>query len=1162
MIPRMKIFSDSLHKIAYATDASAYREIPKGVAYPETVQDIQDLIALAARKGTHLIPRAGGTSIAGQVVGDGIVVDVTRHFNRVLEINAEEKWVRTQPGVIRDVLNAALKPYGLFFSPETSTTSRCCVGGMFGNNSCGSHSLIYGSTRDHVLEATGVLSDGSVEVFKEYTLAQLEERFGARFWEGEPSSLAGRIYAQLIRWSEDERTRRLIEDNYPDRSLRRRNCGYAIDEVIEGLTGRWADGSGLQEINPSGNAVLNRLSTGPANASAAGSTQAPEPAEPRINLCKLLAGSEGTLAFITEIKLSLDPLPPAGKMVVCAHCDSLEKSYQANLVALKHSPAAVELIDGKILDLARSNPSVSRLMSVVQGAPAALLVTELYGEDLDARATALEDDLQSQGLAYACTRAYGAEVGKVWELRKAGLGVLGGMKGDARPVGVIEDTAVAPERLPEYLKDFGGILDEMGLGCVFYGHISTGELHLRPILNLKTAEGRRQFREIAERTAVLVRRHKGSLSGEHGDGRLRGEFIPLMYGDEVYQMMRALKRCWDPSGVFNMHKIVDTPPMDQFLRGSGVPTTAEGVERPAIETALASDKTYYNWRAVFDECHTPGVSGVRSQAHALLCSVEQCNGSGDCRKSNVSGGTICPAYRVSQDETRTTRARANVIREILTRGWDSEVFRGAEEASAAEEASVAREASAVGEVSAADAQNSVAQTQKQSNCVSGAQISPSQTQNQPNCVSGAQIPPSQTQKRQKRVSGAAVDTIFAAPELAEVLESCLSCKGCLGECPSGVDMTRLKSELLQQKYDRHGMPLRSWAFARMSLFEGFGSWVRPLYNYFASAKWSSALLKRILQFAPARNIPTLSQITMRKLVRQDGRRTCEHGGPQAAAVRLQPKVYLFADEFTNYQEAELGLTFARLLRALGYEVEIPRHRESGRAAISKGDLRRARRLACANVELLADIVSEDVPLVGIEPSCILSFRDEYPDLVPPELRDKARSLGHNCLLYDEFLAREIAAGRISADAFRREVLQVWLHGHCHQKALVGIEKTATVLRTLLPDAELHVIPSGCCGMAGSFGYEREHYETSMAIGEMVLFPAVRSAAAASPDALLRAPGEGRNGALRSERAGGQRPLNASIAILAPGTSCRQQILDGTGVQALHPVELLYRSLKA
>ena len=1034
----MKIYSDSLHKIAYATDASAYREIPKGVAYPETVQDIQDLISLATRKGTHLIPRAGGTSIAGQVVGDGIVVDVTRHFNRILEINAGERWVRTQPGVIRDVLNAALKPYGLFFSPETSTTSRCCVGGMFGNNSCGSHSLIYGSTRDHVLEATAVLSDGSVEVFKEYTLAELEARFGPKFWLGEPASLAGRIYAQLIAWAEDEEVVRLVADNFPDPSLRRRNCGYAIDEVLLSIQG------GCRSLEPASQAKARLNAPGGDRDGAEGDVGRSGAAgvangalrserirgQRPLNLCRLLAGSEGTLAFVTEIKLSLDPLPPAGKMVVCAHCDSLEKSYQANLTALRHNPAAVELIDGKILTLARSNPGVSRLMSCVKGSPAALLVTELYGEDLDARASALEADLLAEGLAYDFTRAYGAAVGQVWELRKAGLGVLGGMKGDARPVGVIEDTAVAPERLPAYLRDFGEILDEMGLGCVFYGHISTGELHLRPILNLKTDEGQRQFREIAERTAALVRRHKGSLSGEHGDGRLRGEFIPLMYGTQVYEMMRSLKRCWDPQGVFNLHKIVDTPPMDQFLRGSGVPVTTDGVELPAVETALAADKTYYNWRAAFDECTTPGVSGVRSQGHALLCSVEQCNGSGDCRKTNLSGGTICPAYRVSGDELRTTRARANVIREVLTRGVEGKVFE--------------------------------------------------------------------------------------APELAEVLDSCLSCKGCLGDCPSGVDMTRLKAELLQQKYARHGMPLRSWAVARMADVERLGSLVAPLYNYFASAKWSSALLKGILKFAPARSIPALSRRTMRALVKSESKGSGR-------------KVYLFADEFTNYQEAELGLTFARLLRALGYEVEIPRHRESGRAAISKGDLKRARRIAKANVELLAGIVTEETPLVGIEPSCILSFRDEYPDLVPPQMRETARTLGRNSLLFDEFLAREIAAGRIRPESFQTENLKLWLHGHCHQKALVGIEKTASVLRSLLPEAELHVIPSGCCGMAGSFGYEKEHYETSLAIGEMVLFPAVRKA--------------------------------ADAVVLAPGTSCRQQILDGTGIRALHPVELLFRSLR-
>ena len=1041
----MKIFTDSLHKIAYATDASAYREIPKGVAYPETVQDIQDLISLAARKGTHLIPRAGGTSIAGQVVGDGIVVDVTRHFNRILEINAEERWVRTQPGVIRDVLNAALKPYGLFFSPETSTTSRCCVGGMFGNNSCGSHSLIYGSTRDHVLEATAVLSDGSIEVFKDYTLAELEARFGPKFWLGEPESLAGRIYAQLVAWSEDEETVRLIADNFPDPSLRRRNCGYAIDEVLS---------------------------------------------DP-INLCKLLAGSEGTLAFVTEIKLSLDPLPPAGKMVVCAHCDSMDKSWYANLVALRHDPAAVELIDGKILALARSNPGVSRLMTNVIGEPAALLVAELYGDDLEQRASALEKELQAEGLAYAFTRAYGAEVGTVWELRKAGLGVLGGMKGDARPIGVIEDTAVAPERMPAYMKDFGAILDDMGLDCVYYGHISTGELHLRPILNLKTAEGRRQFREIAERTAVLVRAHKGSLSGEHGDGRLRGEFIPLMYGTQVYKMMRSLKRCWDPAGVFNLHKIVDTPPMDEFLRGSGVPVTAEGVERPAVETELSSDKTYYNWRAVFDECTTSGVSGVRSQAHALLCSVEQCNGSGDCRKSNISGGTICPAYRVSGDEVRTTRARANVIREILTRGWDSEVFTA--------------------------------------------------------------------------VGAPASGSVFDIPDLAEVLDSCLSCKGCLGECPSGVDMTRLKAELLQQKYARHGMPLRSWAVSRMASVERLGSLVAPLYNYFASARWSSALLKRILQFAPARSIPALSRRTMRALVRAESDAPDRRGCRKAKNTFLHPspsperKVWLFADEFTNYQEAELGLTFARLLRALGYEVEIPRHRESGRAAISKGDLKRARRIAKANVELLSGIVSEETPLVGIEPSCILSFRDEYPDLVPPAMREEARGLARNCLLFDEFLAREIEAGRIRPESFQGGELKLWLHGHCHQKALVGVEKTASVLRSLLPDADLHVIPSGCCGMAGSFGYEKEHYETSLAIGEMVLFPAVRKAVVTDGPARCSESGEDPcRGMLSSQH---PRPVSSTV-ILAPGTSCRQQILDGTGVRALHPVELLWRQLKA
>ena len=972
------IFTDRIHRLAYATDASAYREMPEGVAYPRTEEDIRELVVEARRRGTCLIPRAAGTSLAGQVVGKGIVVDI-KGWNKILEINAEERWARVQPGVVRDELNLALKPYGLLFTPETSTSNRCCIGGMFGNNSCGTHSLVYGSTRDHVMACKGVLSDGTD--FDTTRVCDTEYR-NAR-------PLLDAILMQLESWRDDPATCRLIEENYPDKSLRRRSCGYAIDEAL-----------------------------------------------PETDLCKLLAGSEGTLAFITEITVSLDPLPPKEKMVVCAHCNTLEASFLANLVALKHRPAAVELMDGKILELSFQNIELKRNTTFVEGLPAALLIAEFWGdsrEEIDRQAQAFEEDAEASGLVYTCTRVYGAEVAKVWDLRKAGLGVLSGMKGDAKPIGVIEDTAVAPERLPAYMKDFGEMLDRLKTSCVYYGHISTGELHLRPILNIKTGEGRKLFRDIARETALLVRKHMGSLSGEHGDGRLRGEFIPLMYGPEVYALMQEVKRCWDPEGVFNRNKIVDTPPMDEGLRFDvGQQYSVEGV------------KTYYNWRAVFDECKVEGASGVRSQAHALMCSIEQCNGAGACLKSNLIGGTMCPAYKESADELRSTRARANILREALTRGDG-----------------------------------------------------------------------------------------FSDPAVAEILDSCLACKGCLSECPSNVDMTRLRSEILQQKYDRHGTPLRSWMVARMPRFEALGAVVRPLYNFFASWNPSAALIKRLIRFSADRQIPTLSRYSMRRLVSMER---------QPAAGRL---VYLFADEFTNHEEAELGLTFVRLLNRLGYRVEVPKHVESGRAAMSKGCLRLAKKYAIRNVSLLKDKISTEVPLVGIEPSCILSFRDEYPDLVPPEMRSDAQALGRNCLLFDEFLMREVRAGRIRPDAFREVRADIWLHGHCHQKSLVGVGLTADLLR-MIPGAVVHVIPSGCCGMAGSFGYEKEHYATSMAIGEMVLFPTVRKAM----DKAL--PG-------RSSDTSSTGPRLTLVA--APGTSCRHQILDGTGFQARHPLEILYDSLK-
>lgn len=961
----VEVFTDNIHRIAYSTDASAYREIPVGVAYPKSREDLRELINLARERKTCLIPRAGGTSIAGQVVGNGIVVDVSKHFNHILEINAEERWARVEPGVVRDELNLALNPYGLFFSPETSTSNRCCIGGMFGNNSCGTHSLVYGSTRHHILQVKGFLSDGS-----EFDTEVRDES----------NPLLHKIYTQLESWKTDPAMRELIEKNYPVKSLKRRSCGYAIDEALAGE---------------------------------------------RIDLCKLLTGSEGTLAMVYEIKVSLDPLPSPETMVVCAHCDSLEQSFLANLVALRHNPVAVELMDGKVLELSKDNPEACKNRFFVEGDPAALIIAEFNGNDMESNASALEEDLKRESLAYTCTRVYGKEVSRVWNLRKSGLGVLSGMKGDAKPIGVIEDTAVAPEVMPAYMADFRAMMKRIGLDCVYYGHIGTGELHLRPIINIKTAEGKLKFREVAEETAKLVRKHKGSLSGEHGDGRLRGEFIPLMYGEECYQLMREVKKCWDPDGVFNRGKIVDTPRMDEWLR-------FQIGQSYCLEKEIGSDSTCFNWRAAFDECKVEKSSGVKSQTHALMCSIEQCNGAGDCRKSQLIGGTICPAFKVSEhEELQTTRARANLLREILTNGLDGK------------------------------------------------------------CLE--------------------------ASELQDVLYSCLACKGCKGECPSNVDMARIRAEVLQQIYKKEGTPLRSWMVARMAKFESWGSIVTPLYNFAASWKPSASLIKMFVGFAQERSIPKIS-----------GRKV------RTSSMTSDRRVYLFLDEFTKYQEPELAESLIGLLERLGYQVIIPKHVESGRAAISKGCLDLAKKYAVKNVELLKDVVTSEAPLIGIEPSCILSFRDEYPDLVPAGMRETAKRLGNCSMLYDEFLMREFDAGHICSDAFRDDVCEIWLHGHCHQKAIVGVEKTASMLRQL-KGAKVNVIPSGCCGMAGSFGYEKEHYRTSLAIGELVLFPTVRKVM--------------------------QKKGVTPVFVAAPGTSCRQQIMDGTGIKALHPIEIMYKMLR-
>lgn len=955
-----ELFTDTLHRIIYSTDASGYREEPLGVVYPKDSEDIRIIVSFAIQNHLNLIPRAGGTSLAGQVVGKGLVVDISKHMNRILEIRPEESWIRIQPGVILDELNLFCKPYGLFFGPETSTSNRCCLGGMVGNNSCGSHSLVYGSTRDHLLEAKVVLSDGSEVTLKGLNRTEIEEK-------QKDCSLEGKIYKQLIDLLSNQENQKEIIDNYPDISLRRRNSGYAIDELLR----------------------CNYFD---------------QTCDEPFNLCKLLAGSEGTLAFVTELKLHLVPLPPVEKAVICVHCSTLEESFEANLVALKHHPVAIELMDNNILELSKQNISQNKNRFFIQGDPAAILIIELAEdstEAVDRKADEIEADLRKHHYGYHYPRIYGKDISRVWNLRKAGLGLLSGMPGSAKPVSVIEDTAVAPYRLPAYIADLKKVLEHYNLSCVYHAHISTGELHLRPVLNLKEKKDRELFRMIATETAKLVKKHKGSLSGEHGDGRLRGEFIPLLLGDQVYGLLKDVKNIWDPSHIFNMGKIVDTPPMDVGLR---------------YEKKELNVPTYFNY----------------SHQKGWLCAIEQCNGAGDCRKSDLFGGTMCPTYRATRNEKNTTRARANVLRELLTHP---------------------------------------------------------KTEN-----------------------------VFKQPEILEVLDTCVSCKACKSECPSNIDMARFKAEYLQHHYDVSHVPLRSFLIANLIKIQKMGMVIPWLYNGIVSVRLTSSLLKGMLRFAPERSIPKLYKMTLRNwLLRHSD-----------ANVPTKGTVYLFADEFTNYMDVEIGIRFIELLRKLGYSVLIPEHVESGRTEISKGMLKKAKVIAEKNVTLLQGLITEDTPLIGIEPSCILSFRDEYPDLVSEHMKVSAAKLAVNSLLYDEFIVREIKKGNITRSQFTEASLKIMLHGHCHQKSLASIEPSREML-SLPVNYTVEVIPSGCCGMAGAFGYEKEHYQLSMQIGEQVLFPAIRQ-------------------------------TGDEVCISAPGTSCRQQIADGTGRKALHPIEVLYNAL--
>lgn len=960
-----ELHTDSLMRGIYATDASAYQETPQAVAIPHSEADLVEIIRFASEHKVGIIPRTAGTSLAGQVVGNGIIVDVSKHFTDILEINPEENFVRVQPGVIRNELNRALLPHSLLFGPETSTQNRAMLGGMLGNNSCGSNSLRYGSTRDHVLEITAILADGNKATFGPLSAEEFEAKCKG------PDSLETNLYREVRDLLSPSEVRAEITREFPKPSIPRRNTGYAIDLLSDASC-----------FDPK--------------------------SEKPFHFGKLIAGSEGTLCFVTEIKLHCNPLPAPVTGLQCAHFENVDQALRATQIAIQHDPFAVELIDHYILDCTKRSLEHSANRFFLQGEPGAVLVTEIRGhsqEEILAVTDRIESEMRAAGFGYAYPVLFGPDTDRIWDLRKAGLGLMSNMPGDAKPAPVVEDTAVDVADLPEYIAEFNRQLKErFNLECVHYAHAGSGEIHLRPIINLKTAEGIEQFREVAKTIATLVKKYRGSLSGEHGDGRLRGEFLAQMIGEKNYRLVEQVKRTWDPDGIFNPGKIVDTPPMNTHLRND-------------LDAQPAKVGTIFDWSA------TNGILGA----------AEMCNGSGDCRKIHLAGGTMCPSYMATRNEKDSTRARANTLRNVITNARDQHPL--------------------------------------------------------------------------------------ANDELREVLDLCLSCKGCKKECPSTVDMAKMKAEFQQQDYDANGAPLRSKLIANFTTSQRLASQLPWAWNFLFGIAPIRRVLNNLSGFHPDRTIPLAPKQTLAAWFKNHS--------PHPNAGTLG-KVHLFNDEFTNYSDPDAGIASIELLEHLGYTVEIPHHLESARTWLSKGFVRKAKDIINENLRLLADKVTEKTPLIGIEPSAILTFRDEALDLCSDDQKESAKNISKNCLMLEEFITREVKAENITSKSFTTETKTVHLHGHCFQKALAGTSASETAL-ALPENYTVKTIPSGCCGMAGSFGYEKEHFEVSNQIGELVLLPAVRKAA-------------------------------KDDLIAAPGTSCRHQIHDGTKRTALHPAQILRNAL--
>lgn len=950
---------DELHKTIYSTDASVYKIKPQAVALPKTVDDICKLIEFANTNKISITPRTAGTSLAGQTVGSGIIVDVSKHFTKIVSFDADKKTVTVQPGVVRDELNLFLKPHGLFFGPNTSTTNRCMIGGMVGNNSSGTTSIRYGVTRDKIVEIKAILSDGSPVVFKELSTAEFLEKTKGDSLE---SKIYKTIYDEL---SVVENQNEIIKE-FPKPEIHRRNTGYAIDLLLK-----------------------SELFSG---------------TEKTINLGKLLCGSEGTLAFTTEITLKVDDLPPANNVMVVAHFHTIKESLEAVVTAMKHHLYTCEMMDDTILNCTKTNREQAKNRFFIQGDPKAVIMLEVAShsmEDAERQADDLIADLEKNNFGYALPKIYGSDIDKINDLRKAGLGLLGSIVGDDKAADSIEDTAVELHDLPNYIEEFAAMMRKYNQEAIYYAHAGAGEIHLRPVLNLKTKEDLKLFRIIATEVAVLVKKYRGSLSGEHGDGIVRGEFLPFMIGETNYNLLKRIKNAFDPNAILNKGKIIDTPKMDENLR------MVAGRVEPEIQTIQDF-----------------------SDSMGILRAAEKCNGSGDCRKLPSAGGTLCPSYRATRNEKDTTRARANALREYLT---------------------------------TSDKVNK-----------------------------------------------------FDYDELYKVFELCVSCKACASECPSNVDVASLKAEFLYQYQKANGFSLRNKIFAFNSKLNNLGSIMPKLTNYIVNLPF----VKNKMGIASKRQVPLLAPKTFRKWHEKNVNSIQNGSFPNG-------KIYLFCDEFTNFYDVSVGIDAFELLTKLGYEVLIIDHEESGRSFISKGFLEQAKAIATINVDIFSSIITDDCPLVGIEPSAILTFRDEYLRLADD--KESAQSISKNAFTIEEFFKREITLGRITSDQFSDVKKEIKIHGHCHQKSLSSVEATFSMLN-LPKNNSVTIYNSGCCGMAGSFGYEKEHYDISMQMGEDTLFPKIRA-------------------------------TEQTVTIAAAGTSCRHQIFDGTNREALHPVTILKSCLK-